>query len=475
MVCLSELFFDRLASYPGDPVIEDEDEWLTAGQLLALARDHAAELQAIPVAPGEPVLLACSNRARDIAGFLAIWASGAVAVPVHRNAAEATLTRLRNITRARVTLNLSPERSTLLPDNQVSIQGDPPPCRPMLGEAAVVVFTSGSTGHPKGVVIGHDRLAAKLTAIDQELRFDSQTKTFLVLQLTFIFGQWVSFLTLLNGGRLIMRDRFRPSVVLDDLNNHEITRFAAVPTMLRALLAEQEGRPAIGGEILSGGEVLSTTVECDIRRFWPEAKLWDLYGSTEMSACDFIVRPDDFPRATGTIGRPMAGIDYRLDPKSQELEIRSPYGMLGYLDQPNLTAKAIRGDWFRTGDQAEERRDGLVTLTGRLNDLINRGGNKIFPSEIERMTEACPGVRSAIAAGVPDASKGEAIHLLVVPSDSAQISKNVVHAWLAERLERFKRPDQIHIDDKLPVGDTGKADRRVFRDMIQAGRATADE
>jgi len=475
MVCLSEALFDRLAACLSDPVVEDEDERLTSGQLLTLARDLVAALSAIPVCPGEPILLACSNRARDIAGFLAIWASGAVVVPIHRRATEATLTRLRNITRARVVLNSRPELPTALPDEMISIKGEPPPERPMLADAAAVVFTSGSTGDPKGVVIGRDRLAAKLTAIDQALRFDAKTRTLLVLQLTFIFGQWVSFLTLLKGGCLIMRDRFRSSMVLDYLNDDGITHVAAVPTMLRSMIADQAGQPAFAGQILSGGEMLPATVERDIRRSWPDAQLWDLYGSTETSACDFIVPPDAFPNAAGAIGRPMAGIDYRFNPKSQELEIRSRYRMLGYLDQPDLTEKVFRGDWFCTGDQAEERADGLVALTGRLNDLINRGGNKISPLEIERVVEEHIGVRSAMVAGVPDPVSGEAIHLLVVPSDKAEVSADLMREWLTERLERFKLPDHIHVHNELPMGATGKADRQAFRDLIRAGRMIADE
>lgn len=468
MIHLCDAILNQLTSRPADLVVEDNEECLSGRQLKAIVQDETAALVAASVRPGEPVLLACSNQAADIAGFIAIWTKGAVVVPVHRRVTKATLRRLYGATGARITLNARPDLPTHLPQEMISVQGDAPKHRPMLEDAAAVVFTSGSTGEPKGVVLGHNRLAAKLHSIDRELRFDPETRTLLVLQLTFIFGQWISLLTLMKGGQLIMRDRFRPLDVLDDLDARGITRFAAVPTMLRAMTQDLAGRPAYAGQVMSGGEILPGAIARDIQLSWPKARLFDLYGSTETSACDFIVRPDEFPSAQGSIGRPMLGIDYRLDPASGELEIRSPYRMLGYLDRPDLTAEVFRGDWFRTGDRAEERADGCVALTGRLKDLINRAGNKISPVEIERTIESHPHVQSAMATGVPDQTTGEAIHLFLVLADHAVLSPEAIRDWLAERLERFKLPDHIHLGNSLPVGATGKADRRAFREMVTA-------
>lgn len=470
---LADALLDRLNGHPADLVVEDDDESLTARQLGALIEHQADVLAVARVRPGEPVVLACSNRAADIAGFLAIWSRGAVVVPVHRGTTEAALKQLYSTTGARLTVNGCPDLPTCLPRKLISVQGDPPKHRPLLDGAATVVFTSGSTGEPKGVVIGRDRLAAKLGAIDQALEFDAEARTLLTLQLTFIFGQWVSFLTLLKGGYLIMRSRFRAPDVLDDLNVHGISHFAAVPTMLRAMVPSLAGRLAYAGHVMSGGEILPGAVACSIRQAWPEVKLWDLYGSTETSACDFIVRPDEFPDASGTIGRPMPGIDYRLDPEGGELEIHSPYRMLGYLDRPDLTAEVFRGDWFRTGDSAERRADDLVALTGRLKDLINRGGNKISPVEIERVVERHPDIEAAMAVGIPDPMIGEALHLFLVFRGGAMLSPEAIRAWLALRLERFKLPDRIHVGSSLPIGATGKTDRRAFREMIAAAeRAT---
>ncbi len=475
MNCLSEALLDRFAATPAALVVDDGDEQLTARRLMALIEEQREALSAASLHPGEPVVLACSNRAPDIAGFLAIWASGAVIVPVHRQVTAATLAKVRSTTGARMTLNMRPDLPTLLPrESMVSVRGDPPQHRPMLDEAAAVVFTSGSTGDPKGVVIGRERLAAKLDAIEKAIRFDATTRTLLVLQLTFIYGQWVSLLTLLKGGCLIMQHRFQPFDVPDDLEAHDITHFAAVPTMLRSMTPHLAEKPVYAGQVMSGGEILPGAVAGDISHAWPRARLWDLYGSTETGACDFIVKPEEFPSASGTIGRPMTGIDYRIDPENGELLIRSPFRMLGYLDQPELAAAVSRGGWFRTGDRAEIRAGGLVALTGRLKDLINRGGNKISPVEIERAVEAHPGVQAAMVVGVPDIMTGEAIHLFLVARDDAALASEDMRAWLAERLERFKLPDHIHLGDDLPLAPNGKADRRAFRRMIMARHAGAD-
>ncbi|MGI9436694.1 MAG: AMP-binding protein, partial [Geminicoccaceae bacterium] len=142
MIGLFDALLDRLIARPADLVAEDEGQRLTARELTALVKEEMAALKAAKVHPGEPVFLACSNRATDIAGFLAISSSGAVVVPVHRDATEATLMRLRAATCARITVNGRPDLPTLLPRKMVSVQGDPPKHRTMLEEAAAVVFTS---------------------------------------------------------------------------------------------------------------------------------------------------------------------------------------------------------------------------------------------------------------------------------------------------------------------------------------------
>ncbi|WP_048859987.1 class I adenylate-forming enzyme family protein, partial [Acidisphaera rubrifaciens] len=209
--------------------------------------------------------------------------------------------------------------------------------------------------------------------------------------------------------------------------------------------------------------------------------LHDLYGLTETGSCDFHAQPAgegaDAADA-GTIGRPTAGVTFRITGpdggavpagEAGELRIRTPYGMLGYLDDPALTASALDDGHFRTGDLARAGPDGRVILVGRLTDIVSRGGNKIAPQEIDDLLATHPDIAAALCAGVPDARLGEALHAVVVPRPGAVLTAGAVRAWAAARIERFKLPDVITIAQALPVGPTGKASRALLREHALAG------
>ena len=439
--------------------VADDTESLTGADLIGRAEDIARALAAEGARADEPVLLACSNRAADVAGFLGIWIAGAVAVPIHRRATPATRDRVLMLSAARLALDGGPGGLTVHPVTA--------PARPMLSDAATIVFTSGSTGEPKGVVLAHDRLMAKINSVDSELGFDAGERIYTSLQLTFIFGQWVTFLTLLKGGQVILDEKFRPAEAPRMFADRRIDRVAAVPTMLRAMMPHLDGAPAFAGHVMSGGEILPAALSAQVRAAWPGVRLWDLYGLTETGGCDFIVRPAEHDAAAGTIGTLWPGIDCRVEPETHELQIRTPYRMLGYLDQPDHTAATFDGDWCRTGDMGAIRDDGRVMLTGRLKDLINRAGNKIAPVEVERAVESHPDVAGALAVGLPDPRTGEAVHLFVVLRPGVDLAADAIRDWAGERLEPYKLPDRVHFGDSLPVGGTGKTDRRALRELLQ--------
>jgi len=462
-------FADRIA-------LVDGDEDISYRALAAIAGEVADKLLHAGIRADEPVLLAVSNRARDLAGFFGIWLAGGVAVPVHRTSVERAAAALADRTGARLLVNLRPELdvpAALAVDSPVGRRETPPPApRPTLAGAALIDVTSGSTGEPKGVVLAHDRFARKLDMIDAEVRFSESERTLLVLQLTFVFGQWVSLLTLLRGGTLHLRGKFDAATVLHLLTRTSITRTALVPTMLRALLPLIEGdrSPPYRGIVMAGGEPLPAPLSRRLCALWPDLQLGDIYGLTETGSCDFFVRPADYATAAGSIGKPGAGIEFRLDPGNGELQIKTPTVMRGYLDAPEATAAAFADGWFRTGDLARVCADGRVELVGRIKDLILRAGNKISPLELERVFAEHADVTGVLAAGHADPSKGEAIHLFVVPRDGARIDEARLLAWARERLDRYKLPDRIHFGCGLPVGHTGKADRQALRDLIASGR-----
>jgi long-chain acyl-CoA synthetase len=451
------------------PIEDDLGAAVSAQRLLAQARTIARDLSAI--APSEPVLTAFANAPADLAALLGVWLAGGVAVPVPVKApfasdaiGQATGARLR-VKSGRI------ER----------IATAPPPARDDLRGAALVIFTSGSTGKPKGVVIGHERMAGKLAALDRLIHLGRQDSIVVPLRLTFIFGLWVSLLAVRGGTRLVLISKFTPEGVTRFLAQGG-TVLAAVPTMLRSLLAG--GVIAAPGlrTILTGGESLGAALGGSLRTALPQAGIYDLYGLTETGSCDFCLPPAEHADGAGTIGRPTEDVAFRLigedgrrvpDGDQGELAIATPFAMLGYLDDPGLTSASFSDGYLRTGDLARLRPDGRVEIVGRLKDIVARAGNKIAPAEIDALLCSHPDVAAALCAGVPDRRLGEAIHAVVVPKANAVLDPEGLRRWAAERIERYKVPDAIYVRDALPLGDTGKVRRAGVTDIARTAASTA--
>ena len=436
---------------------------VSAAAMIAAADVVSAALRAKGCAPDEPVVLFVANEPPDLAGFLGIWLAGCVAAPIHVTtpaaAADALVARLGSRFAVRA--------------GAVSAIGDAaPPKRRLLSGAALIVFTSGSTGQPKGVVVGHTALAWKLGALSRLLGVRRDDVVAVPLQLTFIFGIWVSLLALQSGSKLLLTPKLAQSPeALGDA-----TLLAAVPTLLRTLTAAPALHAPRLRAVLTGGEPFPPALAERVAHCCPAARIVDLFGLTETGSCDFVADFGAGAPVAGTIGRPTEGVDFRIAEASPplpggagELQIRTPARMLGYLDDPALTQQAFADVYFRTGDLARLRDDGCVELVGRSKDIISRGGNKIGPLEIENMILGHEGVAAALAFGLPDERLGETLQVMIVRRDPT-LTEAALRGWARARIERYKLPDAIHFVDTLPVGRTGKADRGAARLALQRER-----
>jgi long-chain acyl-CoA synthetase len=449
-----------LAAAP-NPIADDGGEALTGAELLSMAQAMAQALAAQAITAGEPVLCRIANEPLDLARMLAIWLAGGVAVPVSATAASASVASILGATGARL---------RLLGGGVEAMSPAPVAPRELLRDAALIVFTSGSTGLPKGVVLGQRQLAGKLHVLGRLIGFGSADTVVVPLRLSFIFGIWVSLLAILSGARLVLMRKFRADGLAARLADGA-TATAIVPSMLRALLREAHTPVAPRlTTLLSGGEALTGRLGLQARGALPHAGIYDLYGLTETGACDFCLSPAEFDAGLGSIGRPTEQVDYRIidangapaaPGAAGELCIRTPFGMLGYLDDPGLTAAAYGDGFLRTGDQARLRCDGRVEIIGRLKDIIVRGGNKIAPAEIEAMLARHPQVTAALCAGQADAHLGESIIAVVTLLPGSRLTPVELRDWSAGQIEKFKIPDAIFVRDSLPTGSNGKLDRAV--------------
>jgi acyl-CoA synthetase (AMP-forming)/AMP-acid ligase II len=474
---LGTLLADACRKFAAQPALEEKNGTLNYSQLSAWSSMVASVLRGHGLTRDEPVLVPVGNEARDLAAFIGVWLAGGVVVPVARHSPAIVIEATRAVCGARFFAMGS--------DEMVRHNGhEAPRHRAMLAGAAIIIFTSGSTGRPKGVVLSHGAFARKLEAIDSKLSFSTKTRALLVLQITFVFGVWVTLLGLLKGGRVLMQPRFEALPVLEMLAEQGITDAAFVPTMLRKFLSLDRAvsEPLAAciklDRILTGGEPLGRALSRQMRDFLPKTGLADIYGLTETCSSDFFLMPDEQDRFAGAIGRCSPGVRFRIaDDEGNELpvgevgelQIKTPFIMNGYLDEPDLTRAAFADDFFRTGDLARIRDDGLMELTGRAKELIMRGGAKIAPLELDGLLAQHPAVAAALTVGVPDRVMGECIHVLVVPRGGEQIDEAELRTWVASRIDRFKQPDTYHFGPELPTGRTGKVDRATLRKKICSG------
>jgi long-chain acyl-CoA synthetase len=466
---------------------------LTYGQMLDSARVLAEQLRRNGAHDRTTIMVKVSNHPLDFVAFLAIWLARAVVVPVHRTAPAGVVAAMQNKAQCVLCVDLKADSNSRLDIAPLAHLRHDQVERAQLRDAALVIFTSGSTGLPKGVVLTHAAFADKLAQNQRLLGMRPDDVTLLVLNNSFSYGIWSALITLNHGGTVVTQPRFSAHAFLDALVHQRVSRVGVVPTMMRTMfgaltereLAQYVQRISATGslrDVVIGGESLGAQLSARLRGFIAPVPLYDIYGLTETSTCDFILRPQDYVEHPNSIGQSAVGVTFRIVAEDQtecapgqigELQLRSRFIMAGYLADPVLTAAAFDGDWFRTGDLASSDPHGFVTVVGRLKELIVRGGNKITPLEVERALMGCPGVAAALVAGTADAVLGERIQALLIAKVGERIDAQALRAALQQRLEKYKMPDGCYLTEQLPTGRTGKIDRTQVPAMIASGAVIA--
>ena len=360
---------------------------------------------------------------------------------------------------------------------------DPPPPVTESDDLALLVYTSGSTGRPKGVELTHANLDAMAGSMGRALRLTESDHCLLVLPLFHVNAICVSFLaTMIAGGRLSVLGRFSPVAFLESVEALRPTYFSAVPTIyshLVSLPAEVTAdtssvRVAICGAAPAPAELLRAVEE---RFGFPVV---EGYGLTE-ATCGSTANPLDGPHKPGTVGVALPGQevaimadDGGLLPPGEpgEVVIRGANLMRGYRNRPEATAETLRDGWLHTGDVGVLDEDGYLRLVDRIKDMIIRGGENIYPKEIESVLHSHPAVRDAAVVGAPDPSHGEVPVAFVTLHDGRDVTADELRALCTERLARFKIPVAFHLVDALPTNPVGKIDKPALRSRTAATRET---
>jgi long-chain acyl-CoA synthetase len=341
-------------------------------------------------------------------------------------------------------------------------------------DTAVILYTSGTTGSPKGAELSHRNIGRNVEISVDLVDLSSDDVVFGGLPLFHSFGQVVGMNAAVKAGAtLTLLPRFEPGKALEVLQRDRVTVMEGVPTMYVALVQvpnAAEYDTAALRVAVSGGASLPVEV---LRGFEGTygCILLEGYGLSETSpVASFNHR--DRERKPGSIGTPVAGVEFRLvdtewadvpEGEIGEIAIKGHNVMKGYLNKPEATASVMHEGWFRTGDLAKRDAEGYYYIVDRAKDMIIRGGYNVYPREIEEVIYEHPAVATAAVVGVPDQVQGEEVAAAVSLKPGASATEDEIQAFVKDRIAAYKYPRIVWITDELPTGPTGKILKREIK------------
>lgn len=485
---------------------------------IALAREAtqlAAGMHALGIEVGDRVLVMIQNCPEVVIGYQAIARAGAIIIPVlpllkgpevhyiaHNSGAKAILTSPLLLPLLQSALLDLPKMRYIISTGIGAGTGDASKAeagKPQLiayesvvakgadkadqymnhldgvasspDETAVILYTSGTTGRPKGVMLSHRNLVSNAAGVANPDATAGGETQLAILPLAHAFGILVLNAAYLNGIRVIMHPRFDTNAVLSAIERYRIVAFAAVPAMFVALFYTPDadkydtsslqycasGSAPLPIEILRGFE---EKYHCEIR---------EGYGLSEGSAA-LTGHGNDMERKPGSVGKPLAGVELLIvDENDHPLPIgeigeviaRGPNIMVGYYNMPEETKAAMRNGWLHTGDMGRLDEDGYLYIVERKKDLIIRGGFNVYPRDIEEVLITHPAVLEAAVVGVPSERMGEEVKAFVVTR--SPVSADELMVYCRERLANYKTPSQVEFVDALPRNAIGKIDKKELR------------
>ncbi|MEY9848948.1 long-chain fatty acid--CoA ligase [Streptacidiphilus sp. MAP5-3] len=517
---LASVLAENARRRPGKLALVEGATRLTFGELWQQSLGQAAALVRLGVQPGDRVALMAPNVAEFCRAYYAILAAGGVVVPVHLllTAEEVAFVLRDSSARLLIAHAANAEVAAVAAaEAGVPLVGVGPEA-PMAGalgrleefaatvdplphfvardaeDPAVVFYTSGTTGKPKGAVLSHLNLVMNATTNAFDANHTSPDDVALgALPLFHTFGQTVSMnSTWRAGAALVLLPRFHAGQALELMVREGVTHFHGVPQMYLALLEAAKAAPELSEPqspqprlprldlCISGGASLPVTV---LERFNATfgVSICEGYGLSETSPTASVNHPDLGTRA-GTVGHPVWGVDVEiaraeLDDRIEllpagelgEVVVRGHNVFLGYLDNPEATRQALVDGWFRTGDLGSKDADGFLSIVDRKKDVVIRGGFNVYPREVEETLLRHPAVAEAAVIGLPDDVHGEEVCAVLVldPAVSPAPTAEEIVTWSKEHLAKHKYPRRVEFTDAFPLGPSHKVLKRELRKQYQ--------
>lgn len=463
-------------------LVEEDRKW-TFGELAADVDSIARMLR--EKVQGDTVGILLLNSERYVATLLAVWKAGKTAVPLNyllppqelafiiRDSGMSAIVSSQFFAQALAAVK------PLFGDKGVILMADAPEFTQSSGNdvpkheyrnPALYLYTSGTTGRPKGVILSHRNLLHNVDSCAKAGEFDARDAFLCLLPFFHTYAiTGTILLPLLNGCSMVLVDRFHPHKVLKLIEDHRISVFLAIPSMYRVLAMSEGGFNVSSVRFpISGGEPLPIAVaEAFEKRFG--VHICEGYGQTEAAPVVTLNLPAK--RKLGTVGLPLPGIEIEIWDEAKnplpletigEIMVRGENVMEGYYRLPDETAKTITGDWLHTGDLGKVDADGFVTITGRKKDLIISAGENIYPREIEEVLATHPKIKEVAVIGVKDEVRGEVPKAFLLLHEGMAVEDKELRAFCREKLAGYKVPKHFEVLADLPRTPTGKVLKRLL-------------
>lgn len=490
---------ERANKTPDKPAVMFREKVISFGQLADISLRLANSLEKNGVGKGDKVAIYLPSWPEYIFSYLALWRLGATCVPLDFMLTEDELvsclkhsqTKLL-IAKPKATLSLSalasrcPElKSILTCQDKVEgylffddcIKSDIQEINVSIKETdlAIIFYTSGTTGKPKGVRINYKQLDAPPKSMEFFVNSDLGEKdtTLCALPFSHLGGLIYIQNTIAFGLRLVLMERFIPLEFLKNIQNHKINFFWIVPSMYYALLQLKEFETFDLSSlrwIVTFGASSSAPALRRFHQFCPGAHLLNGWGMTETNAPSAVL-PMGSDKLE-SVGRPAPWIEIKIF-NDQDAEVkRGEVGEIvvkswvvtdGYYKDEPLTKETLRNGWFHTGDLGRFDFDGDLYISGRKKEMIKVGGEIVFEPEIESVIQRHPDVAESAVVGVADKLRGEVPKAFVVLKEGKSLSEEDLRYFLKQHLAHFKIPHHFEFNESLPKNRTGKIDKELLR------------
>lgn len=492
---LAELLYRARYSYATKPVIIWNDEPIGFDWLEDRVHRFAAVLRERQVLPGDRVVLLAGNRPEWIVSFFAALSVGAVVVPVNSALADREVGFIVKHCEPRIVV--ADAKRSVAVDEDVSydliklgsaetesqwhdLVTAATPVSTLVprhnDDLAVIFYTSGTTGSPKGVALSHGAQIFSTNVVLSHFHITSDDVSLICAPLPFIFHISLNFAASVSvGATVVLQARFHPELAVRGIERHKVSVVMGVPTMYIMMQDWAEKNPADTSSLrlcVAGGASLPASLLPKFKARFGVALLeqWGLTECTPVACYDPLIDADGRPKSCGPM---MSWCHTRIvDDEGRDVEAgvvgellcKSDAMMSGYYRNPEATEAAMKDGWMCSGDLAQFDEDGYLYIVGRKKDLIIRGGANIYPSDIESILYRHPDILECAVIGVPDDLFGEIVKAVVVGKPSHTVDAERIRNYCAEHLADYKVPALVEIIAELPKGPTGKILKRVLRE-----------